>query len=217
MANSVASQAFSGAGNITRGGIDLSKGGSVKVNSLYDLVGVQVSIMVNGTTTTLDSPWKSEPADMKSSLPLLLDKLTTKSGTSINGRININQARREILLGIPGLDEELAQKIVDSQLTSSDGQSSSSQASERTTTGWLVINGLTDLPTLRKLDQYITARGDVFRMQSVGYFDGGGPVVRVEAVIDRTQDPPQVVFQRDLTDLGRGYSPTLLTTGSAGR
>jgi hypothetical protein len=38
---------------------------------------------------------------------------------------------------------------------------------------------------------------------------------RVEAVIDATQKPPQVVFMRDLTELGRGFSAQLLTTGAA--
>jgi hypothetical protein len=39
-------------------------------------------------------------------------------------------------------------------------------------------------------------------------------MARIEAVIDGTQYPPQVIFQRDLTDLGRGYTAQLLTTGA---
>jgi hypothetical protein len=35
-------------------------------------------------------------------------------------------------------------------------------------------------------------------------------MARVEAVIDATQIPPQVVFMRDLTELGRGFSNSLL-------
>jgi hypothetical protein len=38
-------------------------------------------------------------------------------------------------------------------------------------------------------------------------------MARVEAVIDATQDPPQVIFMRDLTELGRGFSASLLSTG----
>ena len=58
---------------------------------------------------------------------------------------------------------------------------------------------------MRQLDRYITGRGDVYRIQSVGYFDAGGPVTRLEAVIDATRQPPQIVQLSDLTDLGRGY------------
>ena len=38
-------------------------------------------------------------------------------------------------------------------------------------------------------------------------------MARVEAVVDATQDPPQVIFLRDLTELGHGFTATLLSTG----
>jgi hypothetical protein len=81
-------------------------------------------------------------------------------------------------------------------------------------TGWLVVNGLiSNINTLEQLDPFITGRGDVFHVQSVGYFEGGGPMARVEALIDATLDPPQIIFMRDLTELGRGFSASLLTIG----
>jgi hypothetical protein len=36
-------------------------------------------------------------------------------------------------------------------------------------------------------------------------------VARLEAVIDATQIPPRVVFQRELDGLGRGYVKAFLT------
>ena len=68
-----------------------------------------------------------------------------------------------------------------------------------------MIDGLVDLPTMQVLDQYICARGDVMTVQSVGCFDRGGAVTRIEAVIAATQKPPTVIFRRDLTRLGPGY------------
>jgi hypothetical protein len=59
---------------------------------------------------------------------------------------------------------------------------------------------------MQKLDPYITAHGNVYRAQSVGYFDEGGPVVRMEAVIDASIDPPRIVNLRDLSELGRGFT-----------
>lgn len=85
----------------------------------------------------------------------------------------------------------------------------------RQTTGWLLINGLTDQLTLRKLDRYLTVRGDVYRVISVGHFEQGGPLVRVEAVIDGTLQPPRVIFQRDLSHLGPGYRIDQLSQLSA--
>ena len=45
----------------------------------------------------------------------------------------------------------------------------------------------------------------VYRVQVVGYFDGGGPAARVEAVIDTNGGRPRIVYWRDLTELGRGF------------
>mgnify|MGYP002141358866 CR=1 FL=1 len=55
---------------------------------------------------------------------------------------------------------------------------------QRGTTGWLLIDGLVDLPTMQKLDKSLCARGDVFSVQSIGCFDRGGATTRIEAVID---------------------------------
>jgi hypothetical protein len=78
------------------------------------------------------------------------------------------------------------------------------------TAGWLYLDGLVDLDTMRQMDPYITARGDVFRVQVLGFFDGNGPVHRLEAIVDATRVPPRVVWQRDLNELGRGYAKVQL-------
>ena len=202
---------FGGAGQpVTRGGMDLSAGGQVNINSIYDLVGVKVRATVNGTSLTLDSPWGDDPGEMRGYLPKLMEELSVKSTTYIEGRVNVNEAPREILMSIPNMTEELADGIVAGQMMSSTGESLAGQNSDRATSAWIYYNGLVDLAQLRQLDPYITTRGDVFRMQSVGYFETGGPFARVEALIDATFERPRILFQRDLTDLGRGYSPALL-------
>lgn len=198
---------FGGQGQtVTRGGMDVSKGGQVQIKSLYDLVGVQVRATINGTQTTLDSPWTSDPGTMRGYVAELFEVLSIRADQHIEGRININEAPREILLGLPGMTEQLAEAIVGSQLLTETGESLAGQVSDRATTAWLYFNGWTDLDTLRQLDPYIPARGDVFRVQAVGFYDGGGPFARVEAVIDGTRSRPTILFQRDLTDLGRGFT-----------
>jgi hypothetical protein len=59
---------------------------------------------------------------------------------------------------------------------------------------------------MAQLDPYLTSHGAVYRAQSIGYFDEGGPFVRLEAVIDGSIDPPRILNFRDLSDLGRGFS-----------
>jgi hypothetical protein len=60
---------------------------------------------------------------------------------------------------------------------------------------------------------FVTGGGNVYRAQVIGYSDQGGPAVRIEAVIDATAKPPKIMFWRDLSHLGRGY--TVETLGAA--
>ena len=55
------------------------------------------------------------------------------------------------------------------------------------------------------MDQYVTARSQVYRVQAVGDFNGKGPTARIEAVIDSNNLRPRVLYYRDLTELGKGF------------
>src|SRR4029077_15546193 len=107
-----------------------------------------------------------------------------------------------------------ADSIIAEQTKVSSGSTGFDIPPDHLIAGWLVLNGTLTINQLGQLRPLITGRGDVFHVQSVGYFDGGGPMARVEAVIDATQTPPLVVFMRDLTELGGGFSGTSLTTGA---
>lgn len=200
-----------GSGAVTRGGMDLSKGAARQIQSLYELIGATAQATVNGQVTTLQSPWTSEGSSMAGYLPSLLDTLTTTKEQFLEGRININEARYETLLSVPGMTENLAGAIL-SKRQGPDGGPLVDTSGTRSTAGWLVIENLVDLPTMQQLDKYLTARGGIYRVNSIGYFDEAGPFTRLEAVIDTTQSqkPPVILFLKDLTDLGRGYPQSLL-------
>lgn len=206
-----------GGGTVTRGGLDLTQGSQQQIDSLFELIDAEVDAEINGRNETLQSPW-STGSDLTESLSELFEALTTTTASTIEGRININEARREVLLGIPDMPESTADAIVTTQLISDDGKPMGDTLLRRSTPGWLLIEGYADVTTMRKLDRYVTAGGDVFRLQVLGHFDGGGPIVRIEAVIDRGEFPPRVVSRRDLTRLGPGYRTEWLlpsrTTGS---
>jgi uncharacterized membrane protein YgcG len=206
LTKAIAGAALSPGGKVTRGGIDITAGGSYKIDSIWVLFGSTATVAVNGATQTLKSPWPSDPSQLKAALPALLDALSTTNDEYLDGRININQARREILMGVPGLTEELVEQIILAQKLDANGQPSPEVIQQHTTTGWLYFEGLVDFDTMQSLDPYFTARGDVYRAQVFGFFDGGGPVTRLEAMVDGTQKPPRIIFQRDLNDLGHGYS-----------
>ena len=206
----LAQAAFSKQGSVTRGGMDLSKGAQTQINSIFDLVGSQTQATINSAKQTLDSPWPDDTGQLQTVLPELMDRLSL-SEEERAGRININQARPELLYGMPNMTQELVQAISAAQMKNSDGIPSTDMLRRHSTTGWLYFDGLVDLPTMREIDPYLTARGDVFRAQVIGFFDGKGPVHRQEAIIDATRVPPRIVWQRDLNELGRGYAKPLLS------
>lgn len=200
-----------GSGSVTRGGIDLSKVSGKQLQSLYELVGASAQATVNGQVTTLPSPWAADGSSMVGYLPSLFDTLAVNTEQFTDGRININEARYETLLSVPGMTESIAQAILAKQ-QGADGGPLVDTTGARATAGWLVIENLVDLPTMQQLDKYVTARGGIYRVNSVGYFDEAGPFTRLEAVIDTTQSkkPPVILFLKDLTELGRGYPQQLL-------
>ena len=53
---------------------------------------------------------------------------------------------------------------------------------------------------------YVTCGGDVYRIQAIGYFDDGGVSARIEAIIDASTQPATVLFWRDISHLGRGFT-----------
>ena len=198
-------------GTVSRGGMDLSKGAKYDLKSLYELIGAQVEAEIEGDKMLLQSPWAADSGSMQTYLPTLLDALTVVESPELSGRINVNQARIEILLGIPDMTEDIAQAITSSAMIGAEGEAIAEQAIQRTNTGWLVSQGIVDLPTMVKLDRFLTGRGHVFRAQIVGFFEEGGGYTRVEATIDSTESPAKVVSVSDLTELGRGYTTTELT------
>ncbi|MEZ6065190.1 MAG: type II secretion system protein GspK [Planctomycetaceae bacterium] len=190
-----------GDGSVTRGGIDCTQGASTDIDSLFELLGAEVRGAVDGVETTLVSPFQIEPEGMA----FLFENFTTSPVTRIDGRININEARLEVLIGIPGIAPDLPEAIVASRPVSEDGTLIADLLAQRQHTGWLLLEGLTDLTTMRLIDRYVTTGGEVYRLQVIGRFTGGGPSSRVEAVIDASEDLPKVLFRRDLGDLGAGY------------
>jgi hypothetical protein len=66
---------------------------------------------------------------------------------------------------------------------------------------------------MKKIIGLVTAGGNVYRAQIVGFFDAAGPADRLEVVIDATKTPPVVRRRWELRDLGAGYS--LETLGAA--
>ena len=117
----------------------------------------------------LASPFSEDPAEMLTYLTSLMDNCSITDAETIPGRISINEAPAEILLGIPNISEETVQQIVDQR------EILAEDLSTRGHETWLLAEGIVDLATMKNLLPFICAGGDVFRAQVVGYYQGGGP------------------------------------------
>jgi len=157
-------------------------------------------------TTQFRSPLadKSQQVDL---LGMLLDKTTTTNGMELPAKINVNTAPKEVLVTLPGLTDADADAIIAKRPQYDGGDAPDTTF---TTIAWLLQDGSIPISTLQGLERYATARTQVYRVQSIGYFDEGGPMARVEAVIDTNQGKPRIVYYRDLTDLGRSIDPRTL-------
>jgi hypothetical protein len=147
---------------------------------------------------------------MQRYLPLLMDNLAVNAAPSIPGRLNINQAPRQLLLGIPGLTGMAVDQIISNRDVTL-GQQRPEQAHET----WLLSGGIVDLEQMKKLFPLVTTKGSVYRAQVVGFFDAEGPGDRIEVVIDATQTPPVVRRRWELRELGPGYSREVLGVPAA--
>lgn len=180
--------------------LDLSRGGQFPLTTVLDLIGAKVRVQQGQDSVVLASPFAETPVLMNGYLPKLLDHLSVNTARTIPGRINLNEAPRAVLAGIPGMTDE----IVDNVIAQRDPETLDDQP-ERQNETWILAEGLVTLEQMKQLIPFVTGRGAVYRAQVVGYFDQGGPSARVEVILDTTASPAAQLFWRDLSHLGRGY------------
>jgi len=172
-----------------------------------------------------------EPIDILPAYPLdislaetldrLMDNASTSSNPTIPGRLNINQAPRLLLRGVPGLADEMVDFII--QTRAIDPYQDQQNYYRHET--WLLkqsgINFLLGgvpftLEDMKALQPFICGGGSVFRAQIIGYYEGGTASARGEVVIDATTVTPRIRLWRDLSHLGRGYPLDVLGLQYAG-
>jgi type II secretory pathway component PulK len=149
----------------------------------------------------VENPFQQQRDALRDYLPQWYDLTTTVDAPVIRGRINVNQAARPVLAGIPGLDESLADRIIAAR----DGFSTDAAEQHRYPI-WLYAEGLVDRQQMRRLEPYLTCGGDVFRAQVVAFGGRSGLVARAEVVLDASVSPPRQVYWKDLGLLGRGFT-----------
>ena len=191
--------------------MDLTQPGKTPLTQVLDLIGKKVQVKFKGAekATVLKSPFAEDLVSMSTYMSQLMDQVTIADAV-IPGRININQASRDVLAGIPGMTDEIVEQIV-GQRTPDPGTDAPNMAHET----WLLTEGLVTLDEMRTLMPFVCAGGSVYRAQVIGYYDDGRAASRLEVVLDATQQPTRVLLWRDISHLGRGYSLETLGMGSS--
>jgi len=189
-------------GEPASGSLDLTKPGNSPLTQLLDLIGKKTRVTFSGENeaTVLQCPFPDELGAMNSYLPQLMENVTINPSPTIPGRINVNQAPREILEGIPGISPDVVEQIMSRR----DYEAADNPGRRYET--WLLAEGLVTLDEMRLLMPFVTGGGDVYRAQVVGYYQSGQASSRAEVVFDATRSPVRVVFWRDISHLGRGYA-----------
>jgi type II secretory pathway component PulK len=132
-------------------------------------------------------------------LAVLMDRTTMIPPTqrTIPGLININTAPRPVLQCIDGFSADQIEAIL--------AKRNGLGAAASSTTAWLVSEGVMDAAAFEKVAPHITARGQQFTIESVGYADHIGMVTRLQVVVDMNGPIAQTVYYRDLSNLGGAY------------
>ncbi len=183
--------------------VDLSGGGGTTITQLLDLVDATVTIGEGEDQQVLASPFSSDPLAMAAYMPALMGNLTTQDFDRLPGRINLNECPAELLYGIPLLDAETVDAIVDARAQNNDTEN-------RRYETWLLVEGLVTIDQMRLLMPLLTGGGDAYRAQVVGYYEQGNLFSRAEMIIDATTINPDLVLYRDLSHLGRGFDVAVL-------
>jgi DNA uptake protein ComE-like DNA-binding protein len=154
----------------------------------------------------IEPAFPNDKSAMTTYLPKLMENCAVNAAPSIPGRLNINQAPRALLLGVPGFTPEMVDQIISHR-----DVTMGTQRPEQKYETWLLTDDVVDLKTMKQLMPLITGGGSVYRAQVAGgFFVPDGPVHRVEVLVDATKKPAIVRRRWELSDLGRGYTPEVL-------
>ncbi|OQA02424.1 MAG: Helix-hairpin-helix motif protein [Planctomycetes bacterium ADurb.Bin412] len=130
---------------------------------------------------------EAEPLDLQT-FRRIADRITVTDEDRIPGRININTAGKAVLQTLPGITEPLAINIVEARTALSEGYTSIAEL--------LLVPGIT-IDLFMDIAELITVRSNVFTIRSCGRAERTGIQHTVEAVVDRGQDPPMVLYWKE--------------------
>ena len=113
------------------------------------------------------------------------------------------QAPRQVLLGIPGMYEELVDQIITVRKEEPDPNFWDEHRRFET---WLLVEGRVSLEEMRIMLPFICCGGAVYSAEVVGYFGDGVATSRASVVLDTTLPVPRILSWRDKSHVEGAYS-----------
>ena len=159
-------------------------GGQDRAASLSGYLGL-------ASTNGASSPFELED------FPRIVDRCTLRTALELPGLININTAPAIVLRCLGDMTEAEIAAIVEKRAALS--------SESKQTTAWLLTEGVLDQDKYDSIANYITARGLQFNVEVIGYGDHVGSRTRLQIVFALRGPVPQIVYYRDLTNLGATY------------
>ena len=144
---------------------DLTKKAKTKLTQIIELIDSRVEVQVpdeqgKQKKVAVLSPFTSIGAVAGGAdgfLMKLMDNLTTSDKPVIPGRINVNQAPRVVLAGIPGMTDEILEAIL-SECNPDPAQADPDRRHET----WLLSSGIVTLTELKAMQPFICGGGSVY-------------------------------------------------------
>jgi DNA uptake protein ComE-like DNA-binding protein len=190
--------------------------GGAKATALMNVIGSG-----RGRTTVVDVFDLYRQANLTADdIDKINDDITSILTATIKGRIDINTAPRDVLMCIDGLDESDVDKILAQRPSASAGNGGilGSTATVDSTTsnniGWLV----TALGAKAVgLEDNITTKSAQYSADILAVSGNGRAYKRVRVVIDTRNDPPTIIYRRDITDRGWPMDEQILASMRSGQ
>lgn len=119
-------------------------------------------------------------------------EISTETGATIAGRVNVNTASAEVLTCIPGIGEDKAAELVSYRLSNISGLD---------TIAW-VTQVLKDANSIREAGPFLTGQSYQFTadIAAIGKFGRG--YRRTKFVFDTTEGAPKIIYRQNLSNLG---------------
>ncbi|MBM3966158.1 MAG: helix-hairpin-helix domain-containing protein, partial [Planctomycetes bacterium] len=161
----------------------------------------------------MKSPFSSDSGEVRNYLEKWLSETTIVEAPVREGRVDITDAPVEVLMGVPGIDAPLAQRIVQQR------RSLAATPEALESIAWLLQNGVVDIQKFREIEPFLTHRSDVYSVQSIGFRASPStlspsPVYRCTVTIDARQIPASLRNPKVWHPWDRGFSSESLMAAS---